>query len=123
MDFDQNSPAAVPIAAEIAREDNATLYLLQVAYLHQVAEPALSFGGAEATAQTRLEQISHQKLKAGTQYELLVIRGDPAVEILQSAKRLGIDLIIMATHGRTWFRRLALGSVAEKVVREAPCLC
>jgi universal stress protein A len=116
VDFDQNSLAAVPYAAELALERNATLHLL-----HVLDPEAFSFGKIESAAQTKLEQISHQKLKVGTRYELLVIAGDPAVEILQAATRLNIDLIVMATHGRTGLRRLALGSVAEPVVREARC--
>jgi universal stress protein A len=103
VDFDQNSLAAVPYAAELAREHNAALYLLHVVRIHLAAEPALSFAEAEATAQTKLERISHQKLKVGTRYELLVIAGDPADEVLQAASRLGIDLIVMATHGRKGF--------------------
>jgi hypothetical protein len=39
--------------------------------------------------------------------------GDPAVEVLQAAKRLHANLIVMATHGRKGLRRLVLGSVAE----------
>ncbi len=121
VDFDQNSLAAVPIAARLAQEQNATLCLLHVIHLHPPAEPALSFAEAEAKARTRLEQLAHQKFKAGTRYELLVITGDPAAEVLQVAAGLGDDLIVMATHGRRGFRRLVLGSVAERVVREAPC--
>jgi universal stress protein A len=121
VDFDRNSLAAVPYAAELAEKHNAVLYLLHVIHVHPTAEPGLSFGEAVATAQTRLEQISHQKLKVGTRYELLVVIGDAAGEILQVATRLSIDLIVMATHGRTGLRRLALGSVAERVVREAQC--
>lgn len=121
VDFDQNSLMAVPYAVELARKHNATLYLVHVIYHHPAAEPALSFSETESTAQTKLEQIGHQKLKIGTRYELLVITGDPAVEVLQAATRLGIDLIVMATHGRKGLRRLALGSVAERVVREAQC--
>jgi universal stress protein A len=121
VDFDQNSLAAVPVAAELAQKCNATLYLLHVIELHLAPEPALSSGEAEDAAQTKLERISRQKLKAGTRYEILVMPGDPAVEVLQMAAKLGIDLIVMATHGRTGLRRLVLGSVAERVVREAPC--
>ncbi len=121
VDFEQGSLTSVPVAAELAREHNAVLYLLHVIPLLPAAEPALSLGQAETTAQARLEQIGHQKLKAGTRYELLVITGDPAIEILRATTRLGIDLIVMTTHGRTGLRRLALGSVAERVVREARC--
>jgi nucleotide-binding universal stress UspA family protein len=47
--------------------------------------------------------------------------GDPATVIVERAKRPGTDLVVMGTHGRTGARRLVLGSVAERVVRLAPC--
>jgi universal stress protein A len=119
LDFDQNSLKAVPVAAELARERNATLHLLHV--LHPAPEEAFSFGKIESAARTKLERIGHQKLKTGSRCELHVVTGDPAVEVLKAATRLGIDLIVMATHGRKGFRRLVLGSVAERVVREAQC--
>lgn len=116
VDFDQNSLAAVSVAAELARECNATLHLL-----HVIDQRGLPSGKIESAAQTKLERISRQKLKAGTRYEILVMPGDPAVEVLQMAVKLGIDLMVMATHGRKGLRRLLLGSVAERVVREAQC--
>jgi universal stress protein A len=121
VDFDQGSLAAITLASDIALEHDAVLHLLHVIHLHPAAEPSLSFAEAEAKARTRLEQISNQKLKTGTRFELLVVTGDAAGEILQAATRLGIDLIVMTTHGRKGFRRLVLGSVAERVVREARC--
>jgi universal stress protein A len=121
VDFDQNSLTAVPVAAEIAREHKAALYLLHVVHLDLAPEPAWSSGEAKTSAESKLERIGHQKLKVGTPYEILVMTGDPAVEVLQMATKLGIDLIVMATHGRQGIRRLFLGSVAERVVREARC--
>ncbi len=47
--------------------------------------------------------------------------GLSAERILDVAKTKRIDLIILATHGRTGIRRLVIGNVAEKVVRHAPC--
>ncbi len=121
VDFDQNSLGAVAVAAELALKDNATLYLLHVVNLHLAPETARASGEAEIAAETKLKRIGHQKLKVGTRYEILVVRGNPAVEILQTAEGLGSDLIVMATHGRKGLRRLVLGSVAQHVVREAPC--
>ena len=54
-------------------------------------------------------------------YEVDVTMGDAGTEILLVARRLRANLIVMATHGRKGVRRLILGSVAERVVREAPC--
>jgi universal stress protein A len=119
VDFDQNSLGAVSVAADLARERNATLHLLHV--LPLAIKEAFSFGEIESEARTKLERVGHQKLKAGTRYELLIVTGEPAIEILQAATRLGIDFIVMATHGRRGVGRLVLGSVAERVVREAAC--
>jgi nucleotide-binding universal stress UspA family protein len=47
--------------------------------------------------------------------------GDPAEEIIRYATASEIDLIVMGTHGRTGLDRLLMGSVAEKVLRGAPC--
>ena len=119
VDLDQNSVAAVSVAAVLAREGNATVHLLHV--LPLAIKKAFSFGEMESEARTKLDRIGHQKLKAGTRYELLLVTGEPAIEVLQAATRLGIDLIVMATHGRRGVRRLVLGSVTERVVREAAC--
>ena len=47
--------------------------------------------------------------------------GDPFEKIVDAAEDEKIDLIVIATHGRTGIRRLVIGNVAEKVVRHAPC--
>jgi nucleotide-binding universal stress UspA family protein len=47
--------------------------------------------------------------------------GAPATEILRTARALECDLIVMGTHGRTGVGRLLMGSVAEEVLRKAPC--
>jgi len=54
-------------------------------------------------------------------WEAQVTTGDPADGIVRMAEELAVDLIVMATHGRTGLPHLLLGSVAEKVVRHAPC--
>ena len=53
--------------------------------------------------------------------ETALRQGSPYVEIIKAAKELGIDLIILATHGRTGLAHVFLGSTAERVVRHAGC--
>jgi nucleotide-binding universal stress UspA family protein len=84
-------------------------------------EVALPFGKMEATARAKLQRLARQRLDAKVRYEVDIMMGDPGVEVLQAAKRWGANLIVMATHGRKGIRHLVLGSVAEHVVREAPC--
>lgn len=58
---------------------------------------------------------------AGVEARGKVTCGDFAEEILQCAKEEGADMIVMGTHGRTGMARVLFGSVAEKVLRHAPC--
>ena len=50
-----------------------------------------------------------------------VLPGEPAAEITRLAREEGFDVVVLATHGRHGLKRLLMGSVAERVVREAPC--
>ena len=47
--------------------------------------------------------------------------GSPSLKIVETAEAEHVDLIVMATHGRTGLSHLMVGSVAERVVRTAPC--
>jgi nucleotide-binding universal stress UspA family protein len=58
---------------------------------------------------------------AGIQTDVLVDEGYPAARILEHARSLPADLIVIGTHGQGGFERLVLGSVAEKVLRKASC--
>ncbi|HUY25916.1 MAG TPA: universal stress protein [Candidatus Binataceae bacterium] len=121
VDFDQNSILALKLASELARERNAALYLLHVVALPPGPEVALPFGKMEAAARTKLERLAKENIGGKIRYEIEIVMGDPGLEVLQVAKRLGADLIVMATHGRKGLSHLLLGSVAERVVRGAPC--
>lgn len=121
VDFDPNSAIALEIAAELARERDATLYVLHVVPIPPGPEVALNFNRLEGRARTRLERLVRRKVGARTHCEVHVRIGPSAVEVLRAAERFGADLIVMATHGRKGFKHLVLGSVAESVVREAPC--
>jgi nucleotide-binding universal stress UspA family protein len=67
----------------------------------------------------QLEQIRPANPRIPVHHVFL--QGDPATEIIRYASDAAIDLIVMGTHGRTGLERLLLGSVTEKVMREAPC--
>jgi nucleotide-binding universal stress UspA family protein len=56
-----------------------------------------------------------------TGVEYRVLDGAPAVEILEAARQVQCDLIVLGTHGHTGLERLVMGSVAEEVMRKAKC--
>src|SRR5262245_34574057 len=67
----------------------------------------------------QLEQI--RPLNPAIAVHHVCLEGDPATEIVRYARDAGMDVIVMGTHGRTGVERLLMGSVAEKVLRDAPC--
>jgi universal stress protein A len=117
VEFDQNSAAAVRFACELA-EPSSKIYLLHVI-------PEIARQGTEMVSSTLnlacecLEDFAREQLAGGVNSELLVRCGDPADVILKAANELDADVIVMATHWRKGLRRVLLGSVAERVVREA----
>lgn len=123
-DFSARSRPALEMARTLARVHRARLVLQHVA-------PAeiLTGGAFYAPADLRPEREALNQLRdetanvgLGESVETRFRQGDPAAEILQAATELGCDLIVMGSHGRTGLRRLLMGSVAEVVVRAAPCL-
>jgi nucleotide-binding universal stress UspA family protein len=69
--------------------------------------------------QRQLEQI--RPLDQSIRVRHVLLEGDPAAEIVRYAQEMNMDLIVMGTHGRTGLERMLMGSVAEKVMREAQC--
>jgi nucleotide-binding universal stress UspA family protein len=67
----------------------------------------------------QLEQI--RPLDPGIRVRHVLLDGDPAAEIVRYAQEMNMDLIVMGTHGRSGLERLLMGSVAEKVMRQATC--
>ena len=76
---------------------------------------SITFGIVSATGRWDL------KLGEGVKYQHFYLRGTATGEIVGFAEKYGVDLIVMASHGRTGLRRLLMGSTAENVMRQAPC--
>jgi nucleotide-binding universal stress UspA family protein len=124
VDFDDNSLAALEVAAQMARQDDGTVLLFHVVPM-VIAPTGMPvyvdiYKGQEELAKEKLRQIAAKRLH-GIKYELLTHVGEPAGAIIRTAKRSAVDVIVMATHGRRGFSRVMLGSIAEMVLREAPC--
>jgi universal stress protein A len=124
VDF-EHSLEALDFAIRLAQQNDATLYVLNVAAIPMGAAELTSSGETEpfweVTARSRLELIAKDKLTDQVKFELTTRSGDAAVGILQAAADAGADLIVMATHGRKGLSHFFIGSVAEQVVREATC--
>jgi universal stress protein A len=125
VDFDEYAATAFLVAAALAKETDAMLHVLHVA---RVPAPDMDvpvpFGADprwEREGRLRLGQLIRQNLTGQIRYEIHVVTGVPDADVVRMANQLGVDLIVMATHGRRGFSHLVLGSVAEQVIREANC--
>ena len=74
-----------------------------------------------ASAENALKALVAQKVSPQVRTLATVVTGDPALAIVRMAEQEGVDLIVIATHGQSGWRHFVFGSVAEKVVRLAPC--
>lgn len=131
VDFEEASRRAVLYALDIADKFNGVVKLLHIwqpphfvdpeAQLHIQGLTVQSLGDyARKSAQRQMDRFLKQ-FKGGDQVEQRIETGDPANVIANVAREENFDLIVMGTHGRTGLSHLLLGSVAEKVVRVAPC--
>jgi universal stress protein A len=120
IDFDDNSIAALHYARDLAKEQDAVLHVLHVVFVPLTSPgfPAAPYPVvSEEPSKVEIEKVAREHLEGKVRYELAVRTGKPAETINRMAEDLGVDLIVMATHGRKGIARLFLGSVAEHVVR------
>jgi nucleotide-binding universal stress UspA family protein len=103
----------------IARLHQASVRLLYVSSLPLPA-PSKAAAGSEPEVSVRLEQLGREWLGGKVPYEVEIWTGNIVTAILRAIKESGIDLVVMASHGREGMDRLVLGSVTEQVVRDSP---
>ena len=116
-DFSSYSNQAYFHALGLAEAYRASLTVLYV-YTPGSEGPDGS-GGDRRYWKSQLEQI--RPANASIPVSHVLLEGDPAGEIVRYAADAGVDVIVLGTHGRTGVERLLMGSVAEKVMRDAPC--
>jgi len=122
-DFSTASDAALPHAETLAKQAGARLLIIHV------EEPPLAYGGGELyyglpepSSERILKMLEDVKpTDPQVPFAHRLTMGDPAGEIVRIAGEEGAEMIVLGTHGRTGMTRLLMGSVAEGIVRRAPC--
>lgn len=117
-DFSSYSNQAYFHAVALAEYHGASLTIVFV-HATGFGTPEIQGGDDRDYWRKQLEQIRPVDPRIPVHHVFL--EGDPAKEIVRYAHDAWIDLIVMGTHGRTGLERMLMGSVAEKVMREAPC--
>jgi universal stress protein A len=128
-DFSEPSLKGVLAAAELAAQHPAEVILLHVIPpAHTLTPPTIPSGKVleyyedlTRFAQKSLDDLVQEKFSKDLSVSARVVQGNPSDEIVRAASKEKVDLIVIATHGATGWRRFIFGSVAEKVVRMADC--
>jgi nucleotide-binding universal stress UspA family protein len=131
-DFSEYSLAALPYAVSLTQQNDAELYCLHVVempheeyltseYMVPLNVPHVPEDKVLRTARARLKRFVAENLSDFDKLTSRVLVGAPFVEIIRYARDQSIDLIVIGTHGHSALAAMLLGSVAEKVVRKAPC--
>jgi nucleotide-binding universal stress UspA family protein len=127
-DFSHYNDAALNYASTLATEAGARLYIVHVDELKDLNAAMGEAGYLIAAAvahegrpevRRRLERVV--PTTKGVKFEHCYLTGSPVTELLDFAERENVDLIVMASHGRTGLSRLLMGSIAEGVMRKARC--
>jgi nucleotide-binding universal stress UspA family protein len=126
FDFGEVADHALDVAVRLAAPLEAKITVFHASWLP--ASAPVSFGEGFEWPTDEFEKHARETLarvvaKAKARYariDGLVVKGEPREEILANAARLGVDLIVMGTHGRRGMARALLGSVAERIVRTSP---
>lgn len=121
-DFSPSSDLALEHASIYARAAGATLIIVHVQEISSASGEGVLHSAVRPenrdTLARRLEAIVPD---GDIAHEHRLLRGKPAEEIIRVAAEEGVSLIVMGTQGRTGVGRLLMGSVAEEVLRRAPC--
>jgi universal stress protein A len=126
VDFSAHSAEATRAGADLAKRFDASLTLVHV---YDPLAYALPDGSAMVPPpklleafRTELSSSQHHAVEAGApRVEVALLQGSVADQIVDFAGRGEFDLIVMGTHGRTRVQHMLMGSIAERVVRLAPC--
>ena len=123
IDFSDDSFAAIDVALEMG-DDPARLHVVHVLPILEANDPGVIWHLIDD--ESRSEHAA-QALKKGLadrghqRSQVTICFGDPGHEIAQYAEQIDAGLIVVASHGKSGFTRLLIGSVADRVVRLAHC--
>jgi nucleotide-binding universal stress UspA family protein len=132
-DFSPESHLALAHALRIARRLDATLLIAHAGTVIEPTAAALAPESAvlveyqkivaehEVESRSRLAELVREVQAQGLAAEEHLIDGFADTALRDAAEALDADLVVIGTHGRTGLKRILLGSVAERVVRRAPC--
>ncbi len=129
-DFSPSSRSALKVARDLARALKAQLILCHAyealpPYGGELNVPSRMFSqimtSAREGATRQLEKLAKATRGDGIRVTTVLVEGPSATAVIRVAKRKGVHLIVVGTHGRTGVQRMLMGSVADRIVRLSSC--
>jgi nucleotide-binding universal stress UspA family protein len=124
-DFSRHSSAALPYALSIARRYESTMWVAHIISLFPMANSSPTLAMQEIAAQsvreTKDAMANLEPALLGIPHSMLIRRGDISKELSAIVSERKIDLMVLGTRGRTGASKVVMGSVAEKIFRQAQC--
>jgi nucleotide-binding universal stress UspA family protein len=131
-DFSEPSYEALKAADELAAHFGAALHIINVVPLVPIVEAPIGVESAsfnvasyqqelEGQAEKSLKNLAQARVSAGLNVVTEVLIGNAAGEVMRYAQEKGCDMIVIATHGLSGWRRFISGSTTEQIVRQASC--
>lgn len=126
IDFSEASYHAAEYALRFAQQANGKLILAHILhnpsteFFHEAGH-VISWDTAKARAGALLDEAKAKRFGSFGGIDTVVDAGDPHDLVVRLARSRKVDLIVVATHGRTGLDHVLMGSVAEKIIRHAPC--
>jgi len=130
-DFSDDAEKALSTAKDLAKAFGGAKIVVLHAYQVDIpivspmaggyALPAGFYEDLRSEVTTRVDEVVEQLSSAGVDATGLALQEPAALAIVRQAESLPADLIVMGTRGHTGLKHIVLGSVAERVVRTAPC--
>lgn len=127
IDFSDCSKKALTYALPFAQQFGSAITLIHVVAPYYVADPygLTQYERIEdelrAAGKKKLKELIARDIPPSIKVNSLTVNGRPGTEIVEAARQLHADIIVIATHGYTGLKHVVFGSTAEYVVRNAPC--
>ncbi len=131
-DFSENADQAFLVAKELAGRFGATLNIIHVMASFSISPPVHAtympieydpnfIEEVTQAAQNSIQEKYVDNVPEGLRFEIDLLSGYPATEILRVVEEKGIDLLVMGSHGLTGLAHVLFGSTADRIVRRASC--
>jgi universal stress protein A len=133
-DFSESGDRAIAHAFRMAADHSAEVILCHVVemivapnplyaqyYPSDLLSPEIQQRAEQEAQQALRERVPKDEALAKVPYTTLVLHGLPADEVIRAAESRAVELVVIATHGRTGLKHLFMGSTAERIIRHVHC--